>query len=390
MTRRSVRGASAPLTVRVLLIEDNKPDAVLLQEALNSSTTTRFEVRWMEDLSAGLEAALSEKPDILVTDLMLPDSEGLDTFRSAKAAIPDIPIVVLSGSGDEATALAAVQEGAIDYLMKGKLNSEMFPLMIRSALEHHRGTEELRQRERNLLAEQVLAEAELRRLVSNLQSNEEERRRLLERLVAAQEDERRHIAEAIHDDSIQAMTAAGMRLEIVQRALGQSEHREIVSRAYETIHRSIGRLRHLMFELLPPSLSRQGLADAIDLYLVQCREEGGPAHSLVDRLETEPPEQSQIVLYRIAQEALNNVRKHAAARRVRVILENRDRGVAVRIEDDGRGFEPVEKEERPGHLGLSAMRERAEMAGGWFRLESSPGRGTTVEFWIPDAGKEAP
>ncbi len=90
------------------------------------------------------------------------------------------------------------------------------------------------------------------------------------------------------------------------------------------------------------------------------------------------------ICFRIAQEALWNVRKHGKASRVDVLTESRDGGIFVRIRDDGVGFRPDEAEPPPsGHLGLASMKERTEMAGGWLRLQSEPGRGTTVEYWIP-------
>jgi signal transduction histidine kinase len=96
----------------------------------------------------------------------------------------------------------------------------------------------------------------------------------------------------------------------------------------------------------------------------------------------EPPVPIRLQLYRIAQVALANARKHAAATRVDVRLESRDRGYLVRVRDDGRGFDVGEGSE-PGHLGISSMRERAEMLGGWLSIETDPGSGTTVEFWLP-------
>jgi signal transduction histidine kinase len=90
------------------------------------------------------------------------------------------------------------------------------------------------------------------------------------------------------------------------------------------------------------------------------------------------------VLYRIAQEALANVRKHAEATAIHVTLADRENGALLRIRDDGLGFDlAAVDEERPGHLGLVSMRERAEMAGGWLRMAGSKGQGTTVEAWVP-------
>ena len=105
--------------------------------------------------------------------------------------------------------------------------------------------------------------------------------------------------------------------------------------------------------------------------------------SVEDRLSTEPPQEARTILYRIAQEALANVRKHAAAARVDVSIDEQGGGYLVRITDDGRGFEPEGLRPRPGHLGVSAMRERAEVAGGWVRIDSARGEGSRVEFWIP-------
>ena len=89
------------------------------------------------------------------------------------------------------------------------------------------------------------------------------------------------------------------------------------------------------------------------------------------------------MLFRIAQEALANVRKHSEATSVRVFVEERDGGFAIRLEDDGRGFILDEAGESAGHLGLPAMRERAQLAGGWCRVHGMPGTGTTVEAWVP-------
>ena len=89
-----------------------------------------------------------------------------------------------------------------------------------------------------------------------------------------------------------------------------------------------------------------------------------------------------MILYRIAQEVLTNVRKHAGAENAIVTLDARDGGYYVRVRDDGVGFTPESATARPGHLGLAAIRERAELAGGWLRIESAPNDGTTVEFWI--------
>ena len=146
-----------------------------------------------------------------------------------------------------------------------------------------------------------------------------------------------------------------------------------------------------MFELRPYVLDSDGLAAALRLYIEEhAKLPGSPSFSVEIALETEPPEEARAVLYRIAQEALTNVRKHARAKNVMVSLSGRGDGVHCRIEDNGAGFDALEGGESPeGHLGLTSMRERAHLAGGWFQVSSRRGRGTVVEVWLPFAGPKA-
>ena len=220
--------------------------------------------------------------------------------------------------------------------------------------------------------------------VTDRRAVDEDRRKLLAKLVRSQEEERQRIANDIHDDSIQVMTAVGMRLHSIERKAQDPDLVETLMKLEEIVDLSIGRLRHQLFELRPPALDHEGLAPALDVYLEQMQESGGPAFLLVNRLAVEPPLEIRASLYRIAQEVLTNVRKHAKASFVTVTMEARADGVLVRVADDGVGFAvETQGETRPGHLGLTAIRERAEMAGGWSEIDSEDGAGTTVEFWVP-------
>jgi PAS domain S-box-containing protein len=227
-------------------------------------------------------------------------------------------------------------------------------------------------------------EEALRQSLILLQRTDEDRRRLLARVVEAQEEERCRIADDIHDDSIQVVTAVGLRLASLERRLEDSALRESVSQLSETVRAAITRLRNLLFELRPRSLDQEGLAATLRMYLDQVSEQSGIAYGIENRLVSEPPPDTRTALYRIAQEALMNVRKHAGATKVDVLLEAREHGYFIRIKDDGGGFDPDSIQVVNGHLGLPAMRERAEMAGGWCRIDSRAGAGTTVELWLPD------
>jgi len=231
------------------------------------------------------------------------------------------------------------------------------------------------------------AEDDLRRTVEELRQTDEQRRRLLAYLTQAQEQERSRIASDIHDDSIQAITAMGIRLEMFKRALSDASQLRVLDELEGSVVLSVARLRHLLFHLRPPVLDREGLAPAIRMYLDEGLRDSPFTYGMENRFGSEPEPDTRTILYRIAQEALNNVRKHARASRVDVLLEELRGGFLVRIQDDGQGFDldgasgPV-----PGHLGLTAMRERAELAGGWWRASSTPGEGTTIEFWLPPEG----
>jgi PAS domain S-box-containing protein len=224
-----------------------------------------------------------------------------------------------------------------------------------------------------------------------LQQNLAERRALLSHFVSAGEEERKRIAADIHDDSIQVMAAAGMRLQILRRALEDPTQLELLTDLEQTIELSIKRLRHLLFELHPPVLDSEGLTVALRMYLDEAEHQTSIHCALDDRLRAQPPPDARLIIYRIAQEALTNVRKHARASTARVMLQNRDRGFLVRIADDGIGFSTVATTApTPGHLGLTSIRERAELAGGWLRVTSNPGSGTAVEFWIPELASASP
>jgi len=234
------------------------------------------------------------------------------------------------------------------------------------------------------------ADVELRQSLELLRRTDRERRRLLEVLVSAQEEERRRIAEAIHDDPVQKITAVGLRLQLLRRSLSDPAQLEIVDELQDVVRLSIDHLRHMMFDLRPPSLDAGGLVAAIREFVDLSKGEL-PDCRVEDRLISEPPDEIRTIAYRIAVEALSNVQRHAEASRVDVLLEERERGLFLRIRDDGVGMDPETlRNGRPGHLGITSIRERAEMVGGWSRIESRPGAGTTVEAWLPGRGTAEP
>lgn len=210
-----------------------------------------------------------------------------------------------------------------------------------------------------------------------------ERRRLFDHLVQAQETERRRIAWDVHDDSIQAMVAVGMRLELMAERVPEAHAAEL-RRLDTTVREAIARLRSLTFRLHPPGIDRHGLVEGLSSHLDDVvRSSWGMACSFEHQLEREPTAETAITIFRVVQEALLNVNKHARASRVDVRITSADGGLLTRVIDDGTG-EPRSEDGTREHFGVIEMRERAETAGGWWSMYSRPGTGTTVEFWVPN------
>jgi signal transduction histidine kinase len=216
-----------------------------------------------------------------------------------------------------------------------------------------------------------------------------ERHRLLATFVAAGEQERRRLAEGIHDDSIQVIAALGMRLQMLRRTLEDPEQLAFLTEAESAVQLSISRLRHLVVELHPPGLEQEGLSAALSIAL-DAQRDSGVDFRFDDQLSAQPPTEMCAILFRIAQEALENVRLHAGASEVTVMVLERDGGCAVRIVDDGCGFDPVLAAPDSPSEGFAAMRVRAELGCGSLHVESAPGSGSIVEAWLPHLPARTP
>jgi signal transduction histidine kinase len=204
--------------------------------------------------------------------------------------------------------------------------------------------------------------------------------------VTIQDEERRRIAADIHDGALQKFAALGLRLESLGRRHPEIQQDERYPALLEGIADSASRLRHLVFELHPHVLESAGFVFALRAHLDELGAmESSPTYEMEGELDREPPRTTRATMYRITQEGIANARKHANASRVIVRFEEKDGGFFIAIEDDGVGFDLLRLDAMPPHhLGLTSMRERAELAGGWLRIESEPGNGTTVQVWLPD------
>jgi signal transduction histidine kinase len=205
------------------------------------------------------------------------------------------------------------------------------------------------------------------------------RDRFMAEVVAAQEREARRISELLHDNAVQRLTALALQLELAAQDGGD----EVLAAAATAANEITASLRRLVVELHPAVLESQGLSAAIEASAESLRAHGVEVD--VEYLEHRLPAETELIVYRLVQEALANALKHARARRVEVGLSLRDKTLRGRVSDDGTGFatERMKTAVREGHLGLHLVRERVEMGGGRFLLESDPGSGTTFSFELP-------
>ncbi|MEX2459659.1 MAG: sensor histidine kinase [Actinomycetota bacterium] len=210
----------------------------------------------------------------------------------------------------------------------------------------------------------------------------DERRDLMSRLVRAQEEERVRIAEDIHDDSIQSVTAVALRLDGLRSRIDDPDAIARLEQIQEAVRGALERMRKLMFELRPPALEEAGLAAAFRTYLGRVKTEDGLEFTVENTLPEEPPLELRTIAYRIGQEALANVRKHARATRVDVRIEPANGGLRLTVTDDGVGVAGPPPD-LADHFGVLGMRERAAAAGGWCRVDGTLGGGTVVEAWLP-------
>jgi signal transduction histidine kinase len=209
------------------------------------------------------------------------------------------------------------------------------------------------------------------------------RARYVSGVIAAQEDERKRIARELHDSTSQSLTSLMVGLKALSAACEGPDFRQHIEELRSVAAQTLDDVHNLALQLRPSVLDDLGLPAALERYVADCRRRYRlPIDLAVRGLEVERlPAQVETALYRIVQESLTNVVRHAAARTASVLVERRNGSVRAIIEDDGRGFDPVSASRE--QLGLYGIRERAELLGGTLTIESAPGQGASLFIEIP-------
>jgi signal transduction histidine kinase len=219
-------------------------------------------------------------------------------------------------------------------------------------------------------------------------ARQQERERALAKVLEAAQQERIRLAADLHDGPVQELTALSYGLERVDRRLetqGPEAARALLGEQKDQLTEVTRALRNLLSELRPPALDEHGLAGALKLYGDAFAKQAGLNVSIDAHVDHRPAPEVETILYRVAQEALTNVSKHAQARHVWIRLTAEEHAVDLTIRDDGIGFDPAQAARlvEDGHFGLAGMRERVELGGGRLEVDSRPGQGTTIGVELP-------
>jgi signal transduction histidine kinase len=226
------------------------------------------------------------------------------------------------------------------------------------------------------------AEADLKKTIERLQKVDTARQLLLKNVSTAVDKARKRFASELHDDALQKLTAAELQLQRLTQSNDAGKNG--LSEAQNLLAQTEDALRRLLFEVRPPVLEIPGgFEETIRDRVTMLRSMTGIEAELVLDVLDELSYELKSMVFRQVAEALTNVEKHAAATHVQVSVRRVDGAVHGLVVDNGRGFVVSERDHLPGHLGLLALNERALLAGGWTKIESEPGVGTTVEFWMP-------
>jgi PAS domain S-box-containing protein len=492
--------------VRILLIEDNRGDARLLEQLLREADGLRWELDWADSLEDGIARLQEGGVDLVMLDLDLPGSSGIETVLRVRCCGAQLPaLIVLSGLNDESVALRAVQAGAEDYLVKGEVDARLLARAIRYALERSQSkaalrhahdmlearvverTAELRKSEQEFrtLAENapdmvIRYDTECRRIYVNpaferetgiaaadalylepekmahLQSNvqledykqilrqvmasgtgtevfarnmnksggprdyafhlvperdasgrvvgvlaigrnitalKESERRLSEsqqqlrqlatRSEAVREEERKYLTREIHDELGQYLSALRLGVSVLEMQFGSGNPAlaertraltGLVDSTIQVVRNIVGRLR--------PGALDMGIVSALEWLVEQFRSNNDVACQLhVDESRIRLDEVRAIELFRIVQESLTNVRRHANATRVDIALLSDGEHYVLEVRDNGCGFDPGQAKRQS--FGLVGIRERALKLDGTADIDSKPGRGTRLRVKFP-------
>jgi len=340
--------------------------------------------------------------DVVLSDIKMPEVSGIDLLEKIHKINPGLPVILMTAYADLDAAVDALKKGAFDFLIKPTPPDYLIH-SIQKAFQH---IELIKLKENyKLYLEDMVGErtqnladeiSERIRTEESLRLSEKRLRELASRLQKAEETERKRIAAELHDACGQNLTALSINLNIIQNQLPAGTLEKVGPRLSESVGlvEEIAKLvRNVMDDLRPDVLDNYGLVAALRWYGAQFgKRTGMPVSVLGEDLLSRLPEAVESALFRISQEALTNIAKHAEAKGVVLLIEKTDNLVCLTIKDDGRGFDlsPSQKSGKRTGWGQLIMKERAQAVGGQCHIESETGKGTRIVVEVKVEEDEIP
>lgn len=344
-----------------VLVVDDDPSVRLTLEVLLEGAG--YHVEMAENGLEGLKKAKKINPDVILLDVMMPGMDGYEVCRKlrADAELAEVPIFMVTTLDDRASRLAGISAGADDFLSKpfDSLELEIRLNMLKRV-----------DRYRHLLDERK----KLTKALAELEIKNDKLRQLSQQILTAQENERRNLALELHDEIGETLTGLKLLMERQDLKVGeQLEHARSIA------NELLRRVRELALDLRPSVLDDFGLSAALDdLFKRLARTSGLTIRHNIDPFSERRFDRSiELAIFRVVQEALTNVSRHADVNEALVTLDMEPSSLHLSISDSGKGFDP--KALVQGHSsGISGMEERITLVGGSFSLQSAPNDGTLI------------
>lgn len=344
---------------------------------------------------SALQKARYAPPDLILLDVLMPDMDGFETCQRLKADVStqDIPVIFMTSLTSPEDKVKGFEVGAVDYVTK-PLHQEEVLARIMTHLRLRDLTQSLQEKNRQL---ELSSRTERERLFEAVNQQREQLRALANRLTEVQEAERKQLARDLHDHLGQVLTAISINLASVKDELPADCVPRLKDRLVEAsllTDQTLEQIRELSLNLRPPMLDDLGLIPTLRWYVKQYANRLNLKTRLeAQQLEERLPPALETALYRVVQEALTNVARHAQANQVQVRLQRQEAMIMICIEDDGQGFDVakvIASKAAVKGMGLLGMRERITLLGGRLDIQSQPGQGTRLRVEVPQENRYAP
>lgn len=362
-----------PSGPHILVVDDTLANLRVLTMLLE---TAGYAVRGIQTPVLALQSALSEPPALVLLDIRMPVMDGFEVCRRLKAnsLTRGIPVIFVSALSETADRVRGYEVGAADFIGKPFERNEILA-RVGTHLALRQAREELERR---------ASERQIRLLAENsLEESNAQLRGLAAQMEAVREEERRRIARDMHDELGQYLTAMRMGVSVIRMQLGENDSgiQTQVRNLTGLVDNTIEVVRDLAASLRPAPLDL-GAASALEWLADNFyKNTGVPCQLEITVQKIVLDDLCLTAIFRLAQESLTNVARHAKASQVAIGLRREERNLILEVRDNGKGFNTSES--RPKSFGLVGMRERAIMLGGELTVCSVPKGGTTVRARIP-------